>query len=240
MAPKGRRQQTKTKHKLVTNFADDLGKKAQKMGGFGSGNKQQSGRLTVGQCVQLNVSKIKKHGLLQRPAQYEWKWSTGSTLSLDTRTDGWITLEYAVEKEPRKYRIRLEAIPQHLGGERHWFRCPNTRCGRRCKTVYLRRGYFLCRQCQRLGYVTEQASKTEQPHYRINKIRERLGWTPGYLNGHESKPKGMHWATYRRLVQQHDNCAQMLNVTILRLIERANIRLNTINQDADDLINYPQ
>lgn len=208
------------------------------MGGFGSGNKRQSGRLTVGQCVQLNVEQLKKYGLLNRPAQYQWKWDNGNAVQIDTRTDGWITLEYAVDKEPRKYSLRLEAIPQHLGGERHWFRCPNTRCRRRCKTVYWRSGYFLCRQCQRLGYVTEQASKTDQPYYRINKIRERLGWTPGYLNGHEWKPKGMHWKTYHRLVQQHDRCARMLNVTMQRLINRANMRLQSINAEADNLANH--
>lgn len=210
------------------------------MGGFGSGNKRQSGRLTVGQCLQLDVTKIKAHGLFEKPSTWAWQWSTGSTVQVDTREPGWLRLEYKVDGEARKYGIRIETIPQHLGGARKWLRCPNTRCGRRCRTLYFRRGYFLCRECQQVGYVTEQASKTDQPYYRINKIRQRLGWTPGYLNGHEWKPKGMHWKTYHQLVQQHDKCARMLNVTMQQLIHRANIRLHSINAEADDLINHPK
>lgn len=195
------------------------------MGGFGSGNKSQGGRLTVGQCIQLNVSKVKKHGLLQRPAQYQWKWSTGSTINLDTRVAGWITLDYTTDGQAQKYNVRVEAIPQHIGSERHWFRCPNTKCGRRCAILYFRRGYFVCRKCQNLGYVSEQSSKADQPHHRIEKIRKRLGWTPGYLNGNEIKPKGMHWTTYTRLIQQHDRYERALNVTMQRFINLFNTKL---------------
>jgi hypothetical protein len=39
---------------------------------------------------------------------------------------------------------------------------------------------------------------------RADKIRVRLGWEPGILNGKGFKPKGMHWRTYRRLTDEHD------------------------------------
>lgn len=189
------------------------------MGGFGSGNRQQGGRLTVGQCLQLDVEKLKTHGLFDRRAMWAWRWSTGSTVQVDTRNEGFVTLKYSTaQEEPREYNIRLEAIPQHLGGKRHWFICPSWWCNRRCKTVYLRSGYFLCRKCQKLGYVTEQASKSDYPHHQINKIRARLGWTPGYLNGHEAKPKGMHWKTFHRLVEQHEMRAHMLDSVLENLI----------------------
>lgn len=222
---------------MTLNFPDDLGKKGTDMGGIGSGNRLQSGRLTVGQCLQIKVSDIKKHGLFAKPALWQWRWSKGSTITVDTRLEGWVTLKYTVDEQAREYGIRLENIPQHLGGERVWFTCPNTRCARRCKTLYLRGGYFICRQCQNLGYVSEQASKVDQPFHRISKIRDRLRWTPGYLNGHETKPKGMHWATYNRLVQQHDKYARMLNLTMQRLILRTNTRLNSINKDTNALVN---
>lgn len=191
------------------------------MGGFGSGNRQQSGRLTVGECLQLDVAKLKAQGLFNKPAVWLWRWNTGGTVQVDTRNQELVLLKYSTaQDEPREYAIRLEAISQHLGGKRDWFICPSVRCNRRCKTLYLRRGYFLCRKCQRLGYVTEQATKSDYPYHQINKIRARLSWTPGYLNGHEAKPKGMHWKTFQRLVEQHEIRACMLNGMLENFIEK--------------------
>jgi hypothetical protein len=34
---------------------------------------------------------------------------------------------------------------------------------------------------------------------RADKLRKRLGWEAGILNGDGGKPKGMHWKTYQRL-----------------------------------------
>lgn len=202
-------------------FPDDLGKTVGYMGGFGSGNRQQGGRLTVGQCLQLDVEKLKTHGLFDNPAVWAWRWSTGSTVQVDTRNKGFVTLQYSTaQEEPREYNIRLEAIPQHLGGKRDWFICPSLRCNRRCKTVYLRGGYFLCRKCQRLGYLTEQASKSDYPHHQIEKIRARLGWAPGYLNGYERKPKGMHWKTYNRLISMHQMYELELNAQLASFLYR--------------------
>ena len=36
------------------------------------------------------------------------------------------------------------------------------------------------------------------------RIREKLRWKPGILNGNGWKPKGMHWNTFERLTAQHD------------------------------------
>ena len=43
---------------------------------------------------------------------------------------------------------------------------------------------------------------------RAEKIRARLGWKPGFLNGPGwEKPKGMHWRTWNRLIAEHDELA---------------------------------
>lgn len=39
---------------------------------------------------------------------------------------------------------------------------------------------------------------------RAEKIREKLKWDPGVLNGDQWKPKGMHWRTFERLCDQHE------------------------------------
>lgn len=184
------------------------------MGGLGSGNKQQSGRLTVGQCLQLDVEKLKLHGVFEESATWTWRWTNGNAVQISTSEPGWLRLGYQADEKTFEYRIRIETIPQHFGGARRWFRCPNTKCARRCRTVYFRQGYFLCRKCQRLGYLTEQASKSDYPYHQINKVRRRLGWVPGYLNGHETKPKGMHWKTYDRLIQKHRVYEHILNTEL--------------------------
>ncbi len=45
---------------------------------------------------------------------------------------------------------------------------------------------------------------------KADRIRERLDWEPGILNGSEpwNKPKGMHWRTFARLNRQHDRFVQ--------------------------------
>jgi len=39
---------------------------------------------------------------------------------------------------------------------------------------------------------------------RADRLRDKLGWEPGILNGNGIKPKGMHWRTFERLKAEHD------------------------------------
>jgi len=69
------------------------------------------------------------------------------------------------------------------------------------------------------------------PARRVDKIRDRLKWEPGILNGHGIKPKGMHWRTYQRLTIQHDaHVGISLNMMQqrMRMIEA---RLGGIDED---------
>jgi len=64
---------------------------------------------------------------------------------------------------------------------------------------------YACRQCHQLAYRTQR----EQPHDRAgskaDKLRYRLRWEAGILNGNCGKPKGMHWATFEQLQARHDS-----------------------------------
>jgi hypothetical protein len=42
-----------------------------------------------------------------------------------------------------------------------------------------------------------------------DRIRKRLDWKPGILNGHGKIPKGMHGPTFRRLMTLYDKHVQV-------------------------------
>jgi hypothetical protein len=86
---------------------------------------------------------------------------------------------------------------------RPWFICPATHCGRRVAILYGGE-VFACRHCHKLAYQCQRESPDDRAKRRADKIRVRLGWEPDILNGEGFKPKGMHWRTYRRLTDEHD------------------------------------
>ncbi|MEW5865081.1 MAG: hypothetical protein AB1773_16050, partial [Pseudomonadota bacterium] len=56
----------------------------------------------------------------------------------------------------------------------------------------------------RLAYASAREDAGGRARRRAERIRERLGWEPGILNGHGPKPKGMRWRTFHRLIEEHD------------------------------------
>ena len=103
------------------------------------------------------------------------------------------------------YRVSLDWTGCHYGGERAWFRCPSSRCGRRVAILYMGdNGMFACRHCYRLAYRCQREDDADRATRRADRIRERLQWEPGILNGNGRKPSRMRWRTFYRLSAQHD------------------------------------
>jgi len=63
---------------------------------------------------------------------------------------------------------------------------------------------FAYRHCHRLAYDSQRERRDDRPTRRADRIRQRLGWEPGILNGDGGKPKGMHWRTFERLHDKHE------------------------------------
>lgn len=63
---------------------------------------------------------------------------------------------------------------------------------------------YACRHCHKLAYRTQREQAHDRAGSKADKLRNRLQWEVGILNGNGSKPKGMHWATFDRLEAQHD------------------------------------
>ena len=100
--------------------------------------------------------------------------------------------------------VGLDTTACNYGGHRYWYRCPAVGCGRRAVILHGAGRYFACRLCYRLAYESQREANDDRAARRADKIRARLGWEPGILNGNGWKPKGMHRRTFERLMARHD------------------------------------
>ena len=64
-------------------------------------------------------------------------------------------------------------------------------------------GRFRCRACHDLAYGSTREGAYERNRRRADALRRRLGGKPGIFSV-PWKPKGMHWATYERIVAEID------------------------------------
>jgi hypothetical protein len=120
-----------------------------------------------------------------------------------------------------EYPVYLEWTGLHYGGRRAWFRCPAKGCGRRVAILY-GGAIFACRHCHRLAYLSQRESAGDLATRRADKLRQRLGWEPGILNGEGSKPKGMHWRTFERMRMEHD---VHVNASIAAVIQKFGLNI---------------
>ena len=58
---------------------------------------------------------------------------------------------------------------------------------------------FRCRLCHGLSYECQFESRAQRANRRARKIRRRLGGSDCLMEEFPPRPRGMHWATYRRL-----------------------------------------
>jgi hypothetical protein len=93
-------------------------------------------------------------------------------------------------------RVEIWSTQTSLGGQRQWFRCPG--CHRQCRILY-GGPRFRCRLCHGLSYECQFESRAQRANRRARKIRRRLGGSDCLMEEFPPRPRGMHWATYRRL-----------------------------------------
>ena len=182
------------------------------MGGFGSG--RRFGKDCTDDLRALDLRKINRAGLLTPGRWFSWQWSrngsTTATIGLRMEADR-VVLDYrnksphhnGGEWEPMTYPVQLDWTACTFGGRRAWWRCPAVGCGRRVGVLYGGR-VFACRHCHRLAYRCQREADHDRASRRADKLRDRLSWEPGILNGNGLKPKGMHWRTFEGLHAQHD------------------------------------
>lgn len=141
-----------------------------------------------------------------------WTWTLrdGEQRSIGMRiTEREVTLIYTIRRgESAAIDVRdpvaLDKTPCTRGGDRIWFRCPG--CDRRVRALHLAPGkdHFRCRHCHRLAYGSQQVAPDERHFMAIRNIQRRIvgGEPDGGGRLIPDRPKGMHRATYDRLVQR--------------------------------------
>ena len=181
------------------------------MGGRGSGRRSQSGKDATDDYRALDVRRWQRDGYLTPGRAFSWQWTRNgeavASIQVHTESDR-VILSYRQrgggnQWKDERYPVRLSWSPCTYGGQRAWFLCPAAGCGQRVAILY-GGGIFACRHCYRLAYPSQRESPDDRALRRADRIRARLGWEPGILNGDGCKPKWMRWRTFQRLSAEHE------------------------------------
>jgi hypothetical protein len=177
------------------------------MGGSGSGNWYRFDSKTLAEhCLSIDVRQLNRKGCLEPGQRYGWKWQNGANITIETKPGG-IELFYNISRnvQPREdvhIEVPLSWSSCNYGRERPWFICPGKGCGRRVAKLYLGSKYFLCRHCHDLVYSSQRQAKAFRLLDKAQKICRRLGANNCDDLHTTQKPKGMHWRTYEKLVDE--------------------------------------
>lgn len=95
--------------------------------------------------------------------------------------------------------VRCSVAVLPTGAWRWWMHCP--RCGHPRATLYrLPDAGLACRVCHRLNYRSQRLTTPARWRHRARKLfaRARCSADDSYFY----RPKGMHWATFNRLIDE--------------------------------------
>lgn len=186
------------------------------MGGTGSGRRWHYGaKDTTEDSLPLDIRKLRRAGVLIHGRQFGWEWTVNDrpVASIRVRVEAQrVVLLYRYKNRGDEWQdvvqpVYVDHTPCAYGGMRPWWFCPT--CGRRVAILYGPGKFFACRHCYTLAYVSQRETADDRAARRADRIREKLGWEPGILNGKAWKPKGMHWRTFERLTAEHDAFVQI-------------------------------
>ena len=211
------------------------------MGGRGSGRRPgYAGKDTTEDSMPLDIRRLGRAGVLAPGQSCSWQWTANdrvqSSIRIETEARH-VTLAYSHTPRGRpaeaiRQTVTLETTSCTLGGARPWFRCPA--CARRVAVIYGVGRLFACRLCKDLAYASQAEAADDRALRSADRIRKKLGWTPGVAHGHAPKPAGMHWLTFRKLCTRHDSLVQVsLAGTVKKLgLFRALLDAGHIDLDA--------
>ncbi len=174
------------------------------MGGIGSGNRYRFNTANVVEdYLNVDVRYLVRKGLLKPNFYSTLTWSRNGeeigSIGIYAISESLIELRYTHRKtEHINDPIHIDYTNCNYGGNRAWFICPS--CGRRCAILYGGK-YYRCRKCYDLRYSTQNMDSLSRALDKITKIKNRIFDSS---LGIPLKPKGMHWKTYNRLIEEYN------------------------------------
>ena len=145
---------------------------------------------------RLDIQSLRRAGALDRGMVEPWEtWLKGRRVTVRIYgEDNSIRLECSDGVSLYK-TIRLEWTHCYFGGQRPWFKCPD--CRERVGVLFFDKENrnFACRQCLKLVYESQCEGDTTRRYRKAQKTMKQLGLKA------PPRPKGMHWATYERLLR---------------------------------------
>lgn len=174
-------------------------------GGMRYGAGRPGYRAKAEQLHRVDVRIWARRGYLSGAHSFAWSWNRGGehtgSIGVDVHSPDALTLRYSVTRNDEPHivaeRVTIARTSCVYGGSRPWFNC--TRCARRVAVLYLRRGYFACRHCQRVAYSSQSDDTLGRMWRKQSKVEARLG-------EHWARPKGMRLHTYERLMEKLLDC----------------------------------
>lgn len=167
-------------------------------------------RLDTAGLMKLDIRILRRQGALRPGTWSTQTWSRRGdpvgTINVRVALDGAsLTLIYRTRQPGEEWQdvaetIDLVATPCNYGGERSWFLCPG--CGTRRGVLFSVGGRFRCRQCHDLAYTSTREDAMDRATRRIWRLQEKLGYLDGDPWHIPSKPEGMTYRRYWRLIVQ--------------------------------------
>jgi hypothetical protein len=190
------------------------------MAGRGAGRRKGTGRLTTEQMFSIVVGDLYERGSPRSeapfvlPVAFDPRERGGLSLSILAREHRLeCTFTRTVPANPSADKtaeqlVQVTLFPCNFGGVTPKFHCPE--CGQLARELYFDPGRFrlLCRRCAGLRYPSQSRSRHERQAARAQAARERLGAGTSLGGPFPPKPKGMHWATYDRLLVEAELAEQ--------------------------------
>jgi hypothetical protein len=179
--------------------------------------------MTTDDVPSLDIRQLNQRGLLRGNWSGSGYWYRGEEQSgsIGLTIERYrISLRYryrnADDWQSVQQDIALDTTPCHYGGERYWFLCPH--CTRRVAVLYSGAKYFLCRFCYQIPYTSQYENHFNRMYRRARKYRRQLGADLDLFQPINEKPKGMHWKTYRRLVDNEENAMSASTASVMEAI----------------------
>jgi hypothetical protein len=163
-------------------------------------------RPTTDSRISVDIRELFRHigGNTGGRALYRWNSARGDQVPVATlfmlASPVLVKVTHVGGAMPEE-TLDVTYTPCRYGGRRAWFQCTKLGCGKRVAILYDHPRGFRCRHCCQLDYKSHRERSYDRMLRRSRRLRARVGGGANLTENFPPRPKGMHWATYERLLR---------------------------------------